>query len=124
MRILLILILGVLLPGIAMAEQVKIDGSKADFMFSQRILFVDVRGNSDWDAGRIAGAEHIDVNKISADSLGDLVEKDDVFIIYGNDPGDKRLTEAVTKAVSSGYTKIHYYPGGFIDWKKRGKPVE
>lgn len=119
------LIAGMLLiPGFVAAAEVKIDGARADYLFAQQILFIDVRSNGDWDAGRIAGAEHLDVSSISEEKLAGLVDKDFVFIIYGNDASDKRGSDAVAKAVSWGYTKVHFYPDGFIDWKKRGKPVE
>lgn len=120
-----LLIAGVLLlPGLVLAVGAKVDSSKADYLFTQQILFVDIRSSSDWDAGRVAGAEHLDVNKMSEEGLADLVEKDEVFIVYGNDSGDKRVSDAVSKAASWGFAKIHFYPDGFVDWKKRGKPVE
>lgn len=102
-----------------------IDAGRANQLFQQQILFVDVRGDSDWDAGRVAGADHVSAKGMSKERLLERVdEPDNVFIIYGNSPNDKAAADAVAKAVSWGFTKVMFYQDGFVDWKSKGHPVE
>lgn len=102
-----------------------IDGATAKKMFDQEIAFVDVRKNSDWDAGRIPGAIHIELKKVlNAEALGAEVKKDEAVVIYCNGPKCMRSSEACVKAVGWGFSKVYYYRAGFPDWKSNGYPVE
>ena len=63
---------------------------EAHKLFKDGALFVDVRRDSDWDAGRVAGAVHLNLKKnFSADSLGAEIGKGEKVVIYCN--GEKCL---------------------------------
>lgn len=103
----------------------KISTAKAKKLFDKGILFLDVRRNSDWDAGRIPGAKHLELYKVyTAKTLGSLIKKNEPIVIYCNGPECMRSSEATAKAVSWGYTKVYYFRGGFPAWKNAGLPVE
>ena len=102
-----------------------VDTSKAKALFDQEVLFLDVRKQSDWDAGRIPGAEHLELKKaFTADSLGGLIKKDEPVVIYCNGHSCLRSSAASANAVGWGFTKVFYYRDGFPAWKGAGYPVE
>ena len=104
---------------------VTIDGNRAKALFDQGTLFVDPRKDSDWDAGRIPGAVHLELNnQLSQDSLLAEAKQDEEIVFYCNGIKCRVSGEACTQAVSWGFTKVYYYRTGFPDWKSRGYPVE
>ena len=102
-----------------------IDGAKAKALFDKGVVFVDMRTDKDWGAGRIPGAVHLELSKVFSDaSLGAKVKKDQEVVMYCNGASCLRSSEASAKAVGWGYKKVHYYRLGFPDWKAAGYPVE
>ncbi len=102
-----------------------VDTAKARELFDQEVAFLDVRKNSDWDAGRVPGAIHLELKKVyTADSLGAEVKKDEPVVIYCNGESCLRSSVASTKAVEWGWGKVYYYRDGFPAWKAAGNPVE
>jgi rhodanese-related sulfurtransferase len=102
-----------------------IDGAKAKALFDKGVVFVDMRTDKDWGAGRIPGAVHLELSKVFSDaSLGAKVKKDQEVVMYCNGVSCLRSSEASAKAVGWGYKKVHYYRLGFPDWKAAGYPVE
>jgi rhodanese-related sulfurtransferase len=124
----------VFLAGPVLADAVSpvtIDGAttvstdEAKSLFDKGVLFVDVRKDSDWDAGRIPGAVHLELNSVfSEEELGKVIGKDDEVVIYCNGESCLRSSEACVKAVSWGFANVHYYRDGFPDWDAAGNPVE
>ncbi len=104
---------------------VTVDTAAAKALFDQQVAFVDVRKDSDWDAGRIPGAIHLDIKgKYTADALGAEVQKDEAVVVYCNGESCLRSSEAAKMAVNWGFGKVHYYRDGFPAWKAAGNPVE
>ena len=102
-----------------------IDTAKARELFDNEALFVDVRKNSDWEAGRIPGAVHLELKKVyTAESLGEQAKKDEDIVMYCNGASCLRSSIASAKAVEWGFTKIYYYRDGFPAWKAASNPVE
>ena len=55
---------------------VTVDAAQAKELFDRGVIFVDVRKKSDWDAGRIPGAKHIELKKkYNEASLGKVIAK-------------------------------------------------
>jgi len=104
---------------------VTIDTTKAKALYDDGALFVDVRSSKDWAAGRIPDAVHIELKKVfNEHSLADEAAKNEIIIIYCNGEKCLRSSTASAKAVSWGFTKIHYYRDGFPAWKSAGYPTE
>jgi rhodanese-related sulfurtransferase len=132
--IFLIAIFGVGMVSPAPAEEVSpetvagatsVDANTAKSLFDQGILFVDVRKDSDWDAGRIPGAEHLELKKVYDEaSLAELVGKEEAVVIYCNGPKCMRSSEASVMAVSWGFKKVYYFRGGYPEWVAAGLPIE
>ncbi|HEC14933.1 MAG TPA: rhodanese-like domain-containing protein [Rhodospirillales bacterium] len=102
-----------------------VDTAKAKALFDKGVTFIDVRKDSDWDAGRVPGAKHIELKKkLNEASLSAVVKKDQEVVIYCNGPSCSRSSKASKKAVGWGFTKVYYYRDGFPGWKTAGYPVE
>ncbi len=102
-----------------------VDGAKAKALFDKGAVFVDMRSDKDWGAGRIPGAVFLELKtNFTEASLGAKVKKDQDVVMYCNGVSCLRSSEASAKAVGWGYKKVHYYRLGFPDWKAAGYPVE
>jgi rhodanese-related sulfurtransferase len=102
-----------------------VDAAAAKALFNQGVPFVDVRKDSDWDAGRIPGAEHLELKKVFDEAkLAEIAGKDQEVVIYCNGPKCMRSSEACAKAVSWGFKKVYYFRGGFPEWAAADYPTE
>ncbi|HEB56980.1 MAG TPA: rhodanese-like domain-containing protein [Gammaproteobacteria bacterium] len=102
-----------------------IDTAEAKKLFNNGVIFVDVRKDKDWAAGRIPDAVHIELKKVlSAKTLGKEVKKDEPMVFYCNGASCMRSSKASAKAVSWGFSKVYYYRLGFPAWKAAGYPTE
>ena len=99
--------------------------AEAKALFEKGVTFIDVRKNSDWEAGRIPGAKHLELKKVlSEESLAKVAGKDKQIVIYCNGPKCMRSSKACAKAVAWGFSKIYYFRDGFPAWQSQGYPVE
>jgi len=119
--------------GVSYAKEspTSVDGAKtvsaaeAKALFDKGVLFVDVRSDKDWAAGRIPDAVHIELKKVFSEAtLGKEAKKADSIVIYCNGVSCMRSSKASAKAVGWGFTNIHYYRLGYPDWKAAGYPTE
>jgi len=85
-----------------------------------RPVVIDVRGESEWEAGHINGAQHI--------PLGYLVERmeevprDRPVVLHCQ--GGSRSHIGVSLLQAQGYTNVHNLIGGMGAWQGAGLPVE
>ncbi len=104
---------------------ITIDASEAKKLFDDGVLFIDVRKDKDWQAGRIPGAEHLELKKVfSKETLSELVEQDQRVVLYCNGEKCMRSSKATAKAVSWGFKNVYYFRGGLPAWKVAKYPVE
>ena len=108
-----------------------IDGAKtvtteeAKKLFDDGVLFIDVRKDKDWNAGRVSDAVQLNVKtNFTEQSLAENLKKDEPAVIYCNGEKCLRSSKATKMAVGWGYTNLYYYRDGFPAWKKAGYPVE
>jgi len=102
-----------------------IDTEQAKQLFDRGVIFLDVRSNRDWEAGRIPGSKHLELKKVfDKESLSKVAGVDDQIVIYCNSTGCTRSSKACKKAVSWGYQNVYYYRLGFPDWQSHGFAVE
>lgn len=94
-------------------------------LFDQGIVFVDVRKDSDFDAGRIPGAVHLDVKSaLSTETLTEVVGLTDAVVFYCNGHSCMRSSDACAMAVGWGYTTVYYLRDGYPAWEAAGYPIE
>lgn len=102
-----------------------IDGVKAKELFDRGVLFVDPRKDADYEAGRIPGAAHLNLDSsLSEETLSAEAKKDEEIVFYCNGVKCKVSSSACKLAVNWGFSNVYYYRTGFPDWKSRGYPVE
>ncbi len=102
-----------------------VDTAKAKALFDQGVIFIDVRKDKDWNAGRIPDAVHIELKKVlSEKTLSKEVKQNQEVVMYCNGEKCMRSSKASTKAVAWGFSKVYYYRDGFPAWKAAGNPVE
>jgi rhodanese-related sulfurtransferase len=80
---------------------------------------IDVRRDYEWDAGRIEGARHIEVNDLTAQA--DSIPKDRTVIFYCR--GGSRSGMAADAFREAGYD-AHNMAGGLRAWAEAGLPLE
>jgi rhodanese-related sulfurtransferase len=104
---------------------VTVDAGKAKALFDKGVPFVDVRKNSDWDAGRIPGAKHIELKKVLSEAeLLKVAAKDKELVFYCNGESCMRSSKAAEKAIGWGFKKVYYFRLGFPSWQAAGLPTE
>lgn len=102
-----------------------INAQKAKQLFDKGVVFIDVRKDKDFAAGRVPDAVHIELKKVfSKNTLGKVVKPGQPVVIYCNGDSCLRSSKASKKAVSWGYKNVYYFRDGFPAWKKSGYPVE
>ena len=110
---------------LTVAGATTITGTQAKQLHDKGIIFIDVRKDSDWKAGRIPGAKHIELKmKFSQVTLSSVAKPDQEVVIYCNGPTCPRSSQASSKAVNWGYKNVYYYRDGVPDWKKLGFNTE
>lgn len=98
------------------AVYMQITAEEAKKMMDEQddILILDVREQSEFDAGHVPGAVLLPVGTITEDSAADVIEsKDTVTLVYCRS-GNRSKTAAKTLA-GLGYTQIYEF-GGIMDW--------
>ena len=102
-----------------------VDSAKAKELFDAGVIFVDTRKDSDWDAGRIPDAVHLELKSaFNEAALSEVVAKDQEVVFYCNGERCMRSSEACAQAVAWGFSKVYYFRDGFPAWKEAGYPVE
>lgn len=102
-----------------------IDAQQAKQLFDNEALFVDVRKDSDWNAGRIPGAIHIELKKrFDEAALNQQIDKHQPVVIYCNGPKCMRSSKASKQAIAWGFKKVYYFRDGFPAWKQASFPIE
>jgi len=102
-----------------------VDTQQAKVLFDQGAIFLDVRSNRDWEAGRIPGSKHLELKKVySQETLSEIASPDDRLVIYCNSKGCLRSSKACIKAVEWGYKNVYYYRLGYPDWQSNGYAIE
>lgn len=102
-----------------------VNAAEAKALFDSGAKFIDVRKSSDFDAGRVPGAESLDLKlAFTAEALAKVVAKDKEVVIYCNGLDCPRSAEGSAMAVGWGHTKVYYFRDGYPAWQLAGYPVE
>ncbi len=102
-----------------------VDVAQAKQLFMQGVKFIDVRSYSDWNAGRIPLAYHLELHhELTREALANIVAQDEPVVFYCNSLKCHRSAKATKKAVEWGYTRVYYFRLGFPNWKKAMNPIE
>jgi len=102
-----------------------IDAAQAKDLFDKGVVFIDLRKQVDWDAGRIPDAIHLDVKSaFTKEALLSEITAADPVVMYCNGEKCMRSSKGSAMAVTWGYSNVYYFRDGFPAWKSAGYPVE
>ena len=87
----------------------------------ESFLFVDVREDSEWDAGRAAGAIHLGKGIIERDVEKAIPDKNSEIVLYCG--GGFRSALAGDALQKMGYRHVKSMAGGIKAWCDRGFPM-
>jgi rhodanese-related sulfurtransferase len=91
----------------------------SDLASRGEVRLVDVRETREWDAGRIAGARHVEMDQLTEEA-GSLAG-DPPVVFYCRTGG--RSSVAAQAFTASGLTAYNM-AGGLVAWVERGLPIE
>jgi rhodanese-related sulfurtransferase len=83
------------------------------------VQLVDVREDYEWDAGRIAGARHVELQRVAAEA--ETIDKERPVVFYCR-VGSRSLM-AASAFRRAGYD-AYSLDGGLVAWTDRGLPLE
>ena len=103
-----------------------INAEQAKKLWKEGATFIDTRKDSDWQAGRVPGAVHINVKKpeFNKHEILNHVGLNEPVVSYCNAEKCHRAAAGAKKLVGFGFTKVYYYRDGFPSWKNAGYPYE
>ena len=102
-----------------------ISAAEAKALYDANVVFIDVRSPRLHSRRHIPGAAHLDLkDTYDEESLSRVAKKDQQLVIYCSGIKCSRSSTASAEAVSWGFTKVHYFRGGIVDWRNAGYPVE
>jgi rhodanese-related sulfurtransferase len=88
-------------------------------LLNQQVQLIDVRQDYEWDAGRIAGARHVELTQLATQA--DTVKRDQPVVFYCRSGVRSAMaTEAFAGAGFDAYNMV----GGLLAWDAAGLPVE
>ncbi len=87
-----------------------------------KFLFVDVREDSEWNAGRAAGSVHLGKGVIERDVETKIKDMDAEIVLYCG--GGFRSAIAADMLQKMGYRNVLSMAGGIRAWREKGYPME
>jgi rhodanese-related sulfurtransferase len=89
---------------------------------SGKAAVIDVREESEWEAGHARGARHMGKGVIERDIEERIPDKSTELILYCG--GGFRSALAVDNVQKMGYTNVASMAGGWRAWQAAGAPVD
>jgi rhodanese-related sulfurtransferase len=89
---------------------------------SGKAKLIDVREESEWEAGHARGAQHLGKGVIERDIEGRVPDKKAELILYCG--GGFRSALATDNLQKMGYTNVRSMAGGWRAWQAAGAPVD
>ncbi len=107
--------------GVASATVPQIDVQEvAARLRENAIVLIDVRGQTEWDAGHIAAARHIPLGYLAERVRG--LPRTTPIIVHCQSGARSAIAASVLEA--QGFTSVNNLTGGFAAWASAGQPVE
>lgn len=103
-------------------RELTLDQAAAKIKNSPSTLLIDVREESEWAAGHIAGAMYLGKGIIERDIEKKVPNKDQEIILYCG--GGFRSALAADNLQKMGYTNVYSMDGGWKGWVQNNLPTE
>jgi rhodanese-related sulfurtransferase len=102
------------------ADDVDVDPDRArELIDAGEVQLVDVREPHEWEAGRIAGARHIELERLASEA--ESLDRDRPVLFYCR--LGARSGMAASAFRRAGFD-AHSMDGGLTEWDRRGMPLE
>ena len=102
--------------------EMNIDEYKALSDSGENHLLIDVREDSEWNAGHAAGSKHMGKGIIERDIEKEVPDRSTKLVLYCG--GGFRSALAADNLQKMGYTNVISMDGGWRAWTGAGLPVE
>jgi rhodanese-related sulfurtransferase len=102
-----------------MAEAKEVTRAEAQELVANGAQLVDVRADHEWEAGRIAGAQHVPLAELG-ERAGEI-DRDRPVVLYCR--GGNRSTMATEALAETGYDAVKLSEG-IVGWAEEGLPLE
>lgn len=102
-------------------REVSVEEVKAMLDSRARFMLVDVREESEWAAGHVAGAVYMGRGVIERDIEAKAPDKNTHLVLYCG--GGFRSALSADNLQKMGYTNVWSLAGGWRDWCANGFPV-
>lgn len=99
-----------------------IDAEKLNELSNDNIIIYDIRTPSEYKAGRIPNAKHIDFFSSDFNDYFKKLDKRKPLMVYCAVGGRSERAAQILKDL--GFEKIYDYAGGYYDWTSKGGPIE
>lgn len=103
-------------------EETTVQQVKARLDLGEHFHLVDVREESEWEAGHLPGAIHLGKGVIERDIEGRIPDLDAEIVLYCG--GGFRSALAAESLQKMGYTRAISMDGGIRGWKEAGCAIE
>jgi rhodanese-related sulfurtransferase len=103
-------------------REISIDQARAWLLQNPKIMLVDVREDSEWDAGHAAEAIHLGKGILERDLEKTVPDVTTEIIMYCG--GGYRSALTCDAAQKMGYRSVHSLIGGYKAMKEAGWPME
>ena len=102
------------------AEDLDVDAERArELIDAGAVQVVDVREPHEWDAGRIAGARHIELERLASEA--ETLDRERPVLFYCR--VGARSGMAANAFRRAGY-EAYSMDGGLVEWDRRDYPLE
>jgi rhodanese-related sulfurtransferase len=101
------------------ATENEVGADRAAELIEAGALLIDVRTRDEWDAGRIPGASHIEINDLA--SSAESVPRDRQVVFYCRTGSRSALAAAAFR--QAGWD-AHNLAGGVTEWVDRGHGLD
>jgi rhodanese-related sulfurtransferase len=103
----------------AQAATSEVTRAEARRLVDEGAQLVDVRGDHEWEAGRIPGAKHVPLAELN-ERTGEIAQ-DRPVVLYCR--GGTRSSMATEALAAAGYDAAKL-TGGIVGWEEEGLPLE
>jgi rhodanese-related sulfurtransferase len=91
----------------------------AEMLEAGQVDLIDVRRPHEWEAGRIPGARHVEVNDLPAEAEG--LDREQAIVLYCRSGSRSQLA---SEALAEGGFDAHALAGGISAWAEQGRSLE
>jgi hydroxyacylglutathione hydrolase/adenylyltransferase/sulfurtransferase len=103
-----------------MSDEVDVSPERvAELQRAGDVQLIDVREDYEWEAGRIAGARHVELGSVAAEAAS--IDRDRPVVFYCRVGSRSGMAAGAFR--SAGYD-AYSMAGGLVAWDGRGLPLE